>query len=84
MQSMCSHQAERTAEEIDLNRVVEVYNGLLGKKILQDALSMCTVPRVELGKHQNREQLSNEKAKQHKYNLKAHKHDLKAKTALIA
>jgi len=59
---------------------VEVHSGLFGKKILQDALSVCKVPRVELRKHENREQLSIaicEHAKQHK-------HDLKAPTALVA
>lgn len=69
----------RTIEEVDLERVVGVRNGLSGKKVLQVALSMgqtkkCTVLRVELGENENAEQLSiaiRERAKQRKNNVKA-------------
>jgi len=75
----------RTIEEVDLDRVVEVRNGLLGKKILQVALSrgqikQRTVLCVELGKHENEEKLSIAICEQ----AKQRKNDLKAQTALVA
>jgi len=62
-------------EEIDLDRVVEVHNGLFGKKILQ---VLSTSSRA--WKHENREQLSIAICGQ----AKQHNHGRKAQTALVA
>merc|ERR1719502_1774354 len=69
----------RTIVEVDLDRVVGVRDSLFGVKILEVALRMgrtnkCTVLRVELGEHENREQLCiaiREHAKQRKNYVKS-------------
>jgi len=69
----------RTIVEVDLDRVVGVRDSLFGMKILEVALRMgrtnkCTVLRVELGEHENGEQLCiaiREHAKQRKNYVKS-------------
>jgi len=75
---MCLDEG-RTIVEVDLDRVVGVRDSLFGMKILEVALRMgrtnkCTVLRVELGEHENGEQLCiaiREHAKQRKNYVKS-------------